>query len=159
MTTSPQGWFMGGEGPHVLRGGVPNVQDAGAPIEPRAWSNTLAVAGIGGEAVYTNVYVALAHANPAPWSFVVVPVVDRVEMEPIEVELAAVGAPTSQVIELSLMQPFVVNEVVRATYAPRGQWFQLLLYAEDAPDGLVSFDGFELEYEVEIEGKAAVNDG
>lgn len=158
MTIGTQRWFMGGDGAVLRRGGVQGSQDGAEPIVLRARSNPLALAGIGGEAVFHNLYIALTRANEAEWTFTVTPVVDQVAQEPIDVVLLAAAAPVSEILELSLMQPFRDSlDVVRSTFAPRGQWFQLLLSAANAPDALVSFDGIEIEYDVEIEGRRATN--
>jgi hypothetical protein len=141
---SPLRWFVGGVGSGVSRGGV-GTTDGGVAIPVRLVGNEVAPAGVGGEALFQNVYLVVIRRNTEDWAFTFTPIVDGEAMAAITVTLAGVEDMVSEVVELSLAQTGAV------TYHPRGAWFGYRITAALAPDKPVEFHGLELEYEIVTE--------
>lgn len=130
-------WFMGAAG-SLLRGDD-GVTDGGAGVAVRLRTNEIAWAGVGGEALYENVYLALSRYNALPWTIRVTPIVDDVPQSTVQVTLAGVTNPVTEVVEVSLAQ---LAPRGTSTYWPRGCWLALLIEADTAPDREVIFEGW-----------------
>lgn len=143
-------FFMGGEGPGILRGGQ-GIQDDGVDIEPLLQSNDVAPAGVGGECLFYEVHLAVTRNNANPWTITVTPIVDGIDQVPVEIEYAGVGAVVTEHQHITLAQPYIVGGEEVSLYHPRGAWFGLRIEADDAPDGTFTFEGFDLEGEVVTE--------
>lgn len=144
-------------------GGQEVPDDLGEPIELVALSNEYAPAGIGGEAIFTNVYLTLFRSNDAELTLLLTPWVNGVAEETIEIVRPATAAPVREVLEIGLARyyPSALNPQI--ANAMRGTWFQAELRtpADESvaimPDGRVIVEGWELEHELVTEGKEAVN--
>lgn len=150
-------WFMGTAAGSVLRGAV-GTDDNGTAVAVRLETNEVAPAGAGGECLWINAYVAFSRLNASDWTFTLTPIIDGVELDPVSVTLAGVMAPVTEVLEVSLSQPYVVGGVERSRYHPRGAWCKVRFSSTDAPDQDVIFEGVEIEHEVVTESVEAITD-
>lgn len=149
--------FMGAEGELAQFGG--STSDLGAFLTALARTNSYAPGGIGGEAIFTNVYLTLQRDNTETLTLHLTPIVDGVELDSIELELAGVAGPVRAVHEIGLAIPYPSVADPQLFYAMRGEWIQLQLETVAAlPDGRIVVDGVELEVEVVTEGKDASNE-
>ncbi len=142
-------WFMGTATGSIVRG-AEGTNDAGADVAVRLRTNEIAWAGVGGEALYQNVYLALSRFNALDWTIRVTPIVDDVVLAPVEIVLAGVVNPVTEVVEVSLAQTRANG---KSTYWPRGCWLALLIEADAAPDREVIFEGWSPEAEILTESQ------
>jgi hypothetical protein len=143
---------------NLAMGGQESADDLGVPIELVAKSNQYAPAGIGGEAIFTNVYLTLFRSNADDLVLELTPIVDDVEQEPIEITRPAVAAPTREVLEIGLAVYYPSPADPQIATAMRGTWFQASLRSVGVlPAGRLIIEGWEFEHELVTEGKAAVN--
>lgn len=150
-------WFFGA-GAALLEGDVGST-DNGADVEARAETNALAPAGVGGECVFTNVYLTVIHELGAPLEVRLVPILDGEEQAPLELTLEA-GEPRRKQHEFGLSVPYPSAENPKHLYAMRGTWFAVRVETVGAlPAGRVTFEGLEVEHEVVTEGTEASNAG
>lgn len=140
-------WYMGGVGAAVWHG-RDGTDDAGAAIPVRLQTNDMAPAGAGGECIFTDVYLAVTRRNTSDWTFTLTPIVDGVALEGTDVTLLGAADPLTEVVAISLAQPFLVGATEVSRYEPRGAWIALRITAASAPDDEVIFAGPELEYDV-----------
>lgn len=135
-------------------------QDDGSNFTHLVESAPVAPRGVGGECVFTNLYIQLTRRNTSAVTLLVTPIVDEVAQEQRTLTLAGVSADTRlrESIEVSLFQKFTLDSLERETYVPRGTWFQVQLEIvdSDAPD-LVTLDGVELEVEPVRESEEHAN--
>jgi hypothetical protein len=118
--------FVGRGGtPSLLRVGVGYTDDS-VEYDLLARSRRVAPAGVGGEAIFTVLYVATLHFEDDA-SFYITPYVDGVALEVQRLDL--VGVPGSkgeaQSHEIGLSIPYISGGVERLRYAPRGTWFEV----------------------------------
>lgn len=133
--------------------------DDGAAFQGRVQSAPLAPEGVGGESVFTNLYITLTRRNTSTVTMTVTPIVDEVAQEVRTLSLAGVGVgQLRETIEVSLFEKFSLDSTERGTYVQRGVWFQVKLEITDtdAPD-LVTIDGVELEVEKVRESEEHAN--
>lgn len=150
-------WYLG-VAAGLARGSVEGSSDLGTDIELVARTNEYLVAGIGGEAIFRNVYLALFRSNSDTLQLSVTPVVDGVEYEAIIIDLEAVANPTRETLEvgLAVLYPSVANPQIAT--ALRGEKFALEIRSVGTiPPGRFKIEGMELEWDVVTEGKEAVN--
>lgn len=148
-----QRWYMGTVGGSTLQGGS-STEDGGQPIAVRIRSNEIAWAGVGGEALYQNIYLALTRANAADWDITVTPIMDDEELEPVSITLAGVASPVTEVLEISLAQ---TRSNGKSTYWPRGCWLAFTIESTSAPDKRVVFEGWSPEAEILTESLDAAD--
>jgi hypothetical protein len=141
LSAPVQRWFVGSGS---LFRGDDGVDDGGAAIEVRMRTNEIAWAGIGGEALYQNVYIAITRLNASDWTFRVTPIVDDEDLTAQSFTLLGVAQPVTEVLEVSLAQTRANG---KSTYWPRGCWLALLIEADTAPDKDVIFEGWSPEAE------------
>ena len=84
----------------------------------------LAPSGVGGEAMFYNVYLAISRSNTVQWQLTLTPIVDGVDLVAATITLAALaaGKAVTEIIEVPITEGFDqgAGEVLR--YAPRGAW-------------------------------------
>jgi hypothetical protein len=154
LSPSPTNWFMAGEG-GVWKGSE-GIDDAGADIPVLAQTVEVAPAGVGGECLFQNIYLGVTRFNAQDWDIVVTGVLDGVDLESTTITLEGVVAPVTEVLEISLAQPYEVGAVEQSRYHPRGAWLAIRIDAAEGPDAEVIFEGPSLEYEVLTESLEAV---
>ncbi len=149
-------WFLGTDGELAL--GASGVDDLGAVVDARAETNAYAPAGIGGEAIYTNVYMALMRDCTTDVTLQFTPIVDGTELAAIELTIPGVASPIRSTYEIGLAIPYPSAADPQIHTAPRGQWIQLRVETDGGlPDGRFVIEGLELEFEVVTEGQEALN--
>lgn len=155
LSLSPTSWFLAGQG-GVWRG-AQGIDDAGADMPVHAKTVEVAPAGIGGECLFQNIYLGLTRFNALDWDIDVTGILDGVALETETITLEGVAAPVTEVLEISLAQPYKIDGVEQSRYHPRGAWLAILVEAAEGPDKEVIFEGPELEYEVLTESLEAVD--
>lgn len=130
--------------------------DGSVPVSGVARPRSLAPAGIGGECMFTNLYVSITHA--AGGVVRVTAVVDHEEAEEsTDIVLEATGSRSQTTVrEIALSYPYRVGGVERSRHAPRGTWISAKVETVGpVTDGELEIDGIEVEYEVVREGRKA----
>lgn len=155
LSPSQTSWFMAGAG-GVWRGSQ-GVDDAGEDLPVHAQTVEVAPAGIGGECLFQNIYLGITRFNALDWDIDVTAILDGVALEPETITLTGVIAPVTEVLEISLAQPYKIGGVEQSRYHPRGAWLAILIEATTAPDKEVIFEGPELEHEILTESLEAVD--
>lgn len=156
LSTRGDPWFFAGTGPNLNRGDS-GTDDAGTDIAFLALTNEVAPAGIGGECIFEEVFVALTRFNANTWNLTITPIVDGVELESQTITLAGVANPVTEIINLGLSQPYLVDGVEESRTFPRGAWIALKYTSTDAPDREVTFEEPEVAFEVLTESLEAVD--
>jgi hypothetical protein len=150
-------WYLAVDD-NLAMGGQENADDLGADIELVAKTNAYAPAGIGGESIFTNVYLTLFRSNATQLELSLVPIVNGVEQDAIQIIRPAVLVPTREVLEIGLVVFYPSALDPQIATAMRGCWFELELRSVGTiPDGRLIIEGIELEHEQVTEGKQAVN--
>lgn len=147
LPVDPKAWYFAGNGSGIYKG-AQGTDDAGSDVLVRFRTNEIAPAGVGGEAMFEDVELAVTRFNAVDWTFTATPVVDGVELEGQDITLAGVGSPVTELVPIDFSQPYMVGGVERSRYYPRGAWFALLITATAAPDKDVIIEGMELEYDI-----------
>lgn len=150
--------FAGRAGsPILLRVGIGYVDDD-APYNMVAESDPIAIAGPGGEVMFTMLYLTTKHfdADVSVW---VTPIIDGVSQTTQRIDLTA-GAPGTQAIrqshEIDLSEPYIVAAVEQGRTTPRGTWFSVRIetkYGTGEPGAAVAaakqiVESVEVEYEI-----------
>lgn len=154
-------WYLGIDDA-LAQGGQGNL-DLTDAIEFVATTNAYAPAGIGGEAIFVALRIALFRDNDEDMELDIIPVVDGVEGEEIVLSLPGVAAPARSIHELHLVKYYPSSADPQIVNSPRGQWIQVDVRSVAPPesvgrvDGRVVIEGLELEYEVVREGLEASN--
>lgn len=154
-------WYLGVDN-NLALGSSGNL-DLGDAVEFVALTNAYAPAGIGGEAIFVNLRLALFRDNAEDMVLEVTPVVDGVERDVIELALPGVAAPARSIHELGLAEYYPSALDPQIATALRGAWFQVEIRSLGPPesigvvDGQLVFEGLELEYEIVEEGRQAAN--
>lgn len=135
--------------------------DDGVKYELIARTRRVALAGAGGEAIYTSLYMATTHydQNVSLW---VTPFVDGVALAAQRIDL--IGVPgskgESKTHELGLSEPYLVAAVEQLRTAPRGTWFEVQVETRYQSAALTPakqvVDGIEVEHEIVRESMVAV---
>lgn len=124
------------------------LDDDGEPIQFRVQSNPLAPSGIGGEAVFHDVYLTLTRSNPEDVTLLVTPVVDGLDLPAIPVTLAGVEDPVTEAIEIGLSIPILDSlGAQRGTRAVRGVWMAARIELDDPEEwteGRLIIEGVEI---------------
>lgn len=133
--------------------------DDGEAFNARWESMEYAVAGAGGEAIYTAVYIPILRVNPSAFSLRVTPVVDGADQDSTLLAFAATTAPLLEVVEVILATSHKdVDGSEWGRSAMRGTWFNLRLATEGGrPAGELRMLKPVLEYEVVRESKEPAN--
>lgn len=131
--------------------------DAGAPYNLVARTDRVALAGVGGECVFSALYLVVEHQGTAV-ELRVTPLVDGVPVSQTTILLPAAAQRTTDAYEIGLSVPVIDglgNEVSRT--APRGTWLQVQVetIADGATEALswLRIDGPEIEYDVVQESR------
>jgi hypothetical protein len=120
--------------------------DDGVAYEFRGRSDRVAPAGIHGECIFPALYLAISHTMAVDLSLV--PVVDDVELDPITLTLEAKTARTLERFDVGLSIKIEdALGVERGRCAPRGCWFQLLIYDDGLAAGDLIFEQTQVEFE------------
>lgn len=150
-------------------GGQEEADDLGELIELVALSNEYAPAGIGGEAIFTNVYITLLRSNTEELTLLLTPYVDGVAEPEIEIVRPPAASPLREVLEIGLVRYYPSAADPQIATAMRGTWFQADLRTPQAeslfpesllpmgPGGRFIVEGWEIEHEIVTEGRGAVN--
>lgn len=143
----------------LLLGGA--YTDDGTKYEMLARTRRVALAGAGGEAIFTTLYIATTHyeQNVSLW---VTPYVDGVALATQQINL--VGVPgtkgETKTHELGLSQSYMVGGTERLRTSPRGTWFEVQVETKYQTSGLTPakqvVDGIEIEHEIVRESMVAV---
>lgn len=153
MTLIPRTAFGRADEPALLLAHSPTYLDDGEAYDFRARSNRFPPAGIGGEAAFYVLYLAINHeAIESP--VLVNILIDDVALPVTTVVLASDGVVRKRtVLEVSLLQP-IPGEIGQGLFAPRGCWFQVEVKTafEDAA-AFLEIDAAEVEIDVVREGK------
>lgn len=150
-------WYLGTDD-RLAQGGQEGADDLGVDIELVARTNTYAPDSIGGEAVWDNLYVTLRRSNDADLTLRFTPVVDDVDLDDIDVVLAAVAAPTREILEVGLASYYPSAADPQIATALRGTTFALEVRSVGTiPGGRLIIEGIELEWDLATEGKEAEN--
>lgn len=109
-------------------------------------------AGVGGEAAFYTLYLALSFEVETP--ITITPIIDDVRLPTVAYTLEpGADVRTDTIIEMSLMQP-IPGYPTRGKFAPRGGWFQVeIASAFPGAAAFVQVDACEVEIEVVQEGK------
>lgn len=154
-------WYLGVDD-NLAQGGQGNL-DLDDAIEFVAVTNAYAPAGIGGEAIFVAVRIALFRDNDEDMELDIIPIVDGTEEEEITLTLPGVTDPARSIHELQLVRYYPSSADPQIVNSPRGTWFQLDVRSVGPPesigrtDGRVVIEGVELEYEIVREGVTADN--
>lgn len=129
--------------------------DAAVPVDLFAQTNKVAPAGVGGECIFTNLYLIITHSGSSPYTLLVTPILDNDELMQLAVTVPGVSKPTvAEVFEIGLSETFAGV----LTHAPRGVWFSFKVEGDGTlPDGDLIIEGASLEYEVVRETQEAQN--
>jgi hypothetical protein len=137
--------FGQGGGNSLFEAGL-GYTDDGVAYEFRGRSDRVAPAGINGECIFPALYLAISHTMAV--DLIVVPVVDEVELDPITLSLTAKTVRTLERFDIGLSVPILDGlDVERGRCAPRGCWFQLLVYDDGLAAGDLVFEQTEVEFE------------
>lgn len=154
-------WYLGVDD-QLAQGGQGNL-DLDDAVEFVATTNAYAPAGIGGEAIFVALRIALFRDNDDDMQLDIVPVIDGEEGEEITLSLPGVAAPARSIHELALVKHYPSAADPQISLSPRGQWFQADVRSVAPPesvgraDGRLVIEGLELEYEIVREGVEASN--
>jgi len=146
-----------------LAQGSQGNQDLGESIEAVALTNAYAPAGIGGEAVFLNLRIAVFRDNAEDMELEVTPIVDGEEQDVIVLDLPAVASGARSIHELGLAVYYPSSADPQIATGMRGTWFQAELRTVGPPesigrvDGRLVVEGMDLEFSIEREGRAADN--
>lgn len=150
-------WYLGVDDNPAL-GSQEGSDDLGTDIELVARTNAYAPYGVGGEGIFTNLYLTLFRSNDADLELSVVPIVDGVEQDAIQLIRPAVAEPTREVLEIGLATYYPSAADPQIANAMRGTWFQTEIRSVGTlPAGRLIIEAVELEHEVVTEGKQAAN--
>lgn len=109
------------------------LEDDGEPIQFRVQANPIAPSGIGGEAVFHDVYLTITRSNPTEVVLLVTPVVDGLDLPEVELPLPGVEDPVTEAHEIGLALPILDSlGMQRGTRAVRGVWMSVRIEL-DAP--------------------------
>jgi hypothetical protein len=147
--------FVGrGGSPILLRVGVGYVDDD-TPYEMVAESDPVAIAGPGGECMFTALYVTTKHftANVSLWITVVIDGVAQAETHRIDL-IGVVGSKGELISrEIALSVPYIVGGIERSRFAPRGTWFSVRIETKygDSEPGAAAVAAKQVVESVEVE--------
>ena len=131
--------------------------DLSAQVEALLESKPVPVAGVGGEAIFTNLYLAFTRANPTDLPVNVELLVDGTAHEVETLTLEGVSHPKTEIREVPLQIPYSRNGVPQGRRHPRGYEAAYRLDTDgQLPDGDVVFEGAALEYEAVQEAEEGV---
>lgn len=147
-------FFFGEQGANLFEFGS-GRDDAAVPVDLFAQTNKVAPAGIGGECIFTNLYLAITHSGLTDYTLFVTPILDNDELPTLALIVPGTSKPTvAEVFEVGLAETFAGVQ----THAPRGVWFSFKLQGDGTlPDGDLIIEGASLEYEVVRETQGAQN--
>lgn len=139
--------FMGRADSAVLVRVGEGYIDDGIAYSVLARTDRVAIAGSGGECIYTGLYLVTVHEG-GPYTLHVTPVVDGAALEEIALALPGVAERTTMTHELPVSIPLLdANDVELARFAARGTWVQVQVEVRGV-SGFVRSDAVEVEYEV-----------
>jgi hypothetical protein len=146
------------------------ASDDGATVEAVAEPNAVAPAGVGGECIFSTLWLAITHRNAAPLTLRITPLVDFQPLQQaivredltISDEIVIAPSPTgwlTEVIEVGLSVPIESGGVELGRVAPRGAWFsfRLELVSPLADGDDLILEAAELEYTRVRESEVPVN--
>ncbi len=147
-------FYFGEQGTSLFEYGV-GRDDAAVPVDMFAQTNKLAPAGVGGECIFTNLYLVVTHSGTSAYTLVVTPILDNDELTQISITIPGVAKPAvAEVFEIGLAQTYAAGQ----THALRGVWFSFKVEGDGTlPDGDLIIEGASLEYEIVRETQAAQN--
>jgi hypothetical protein len=146
--------FATAEGLAVYGG---DVTDLGEPVLLDSTTSPLAVAGVRGEAIFTNLYVTVTRSNRNSVVLELAPIVDGELQEPIELALPGVDSRIAEVHELPLSVSLELAGQEIGRQAMRGTWFQVRpKLLDQVEEGIFVLDGIELEFDTVIESEEPV---
>jgi hypothetical protein len=148
--------FFGTGGTNDLLEVSPDAyDDDGLPFDILCASVPNAPAGIGGEAIFTAVWLAVQHTMGLTLRFRFF--VDEVELDHQDVTLVAQTSPVTEILEFGLSQAILGPTGAEAVrQAPRGTIFVVQVESVDGLwDGTLLIAGRELEVEVVRESRQA----
>lgn len=131
--------------------------DGGSPFAVVIQTTPLAPAGIGGEAVFDLLHVAITHSLEDEATVRIVPIVSQFdptrrfrtvsEKTPIDIALnASPGGRTQVTLKLGLSEPYLRGGVERFRTALRGEWIAFRITTPGAlPAGDLIFDRLAIE--------------
>ncbi len=114
----------------------------------RLWIETraVAVAGLGQEAIMSNLYICITRSNAASAQINVTPILDGIDLETELITLAGTTFPLTEVLEIPLSVPFSRDGIERGRTSPRGVWFSYRITNEgERPDGEFAVNGAAIE--------------
>ena len=141
--------FFGARDAAVMYRAEEDADDNGAAFPVRLRPRPIAPAGVGGECVFTRLFVTLTHT--AGGNVRVIPIVDGREVpgSGLVIELSELEQPETRVEEIVLFEPLLVGGMEYSRQHLRGTFFTVEIATEGPlTDGLLSFDGLEIEYAV-----------
>lgn len=147
--------FMFGAGDAVGEFGTAR-DDLGSEVEAILHSNPVGPAGSGGEAIFTNLYLALTRANPTDLPLNVQAIVDETAYTVATLTLEGVTDPVLEVVEVPLTTDILRGGVPVGRRHLRGSWCEIELDTDGLlPDGDIIFETAELEWEPVQESEGA----
>ena len=150
-------WYLGVDD-QLAEGGQEGSDDLGTDIELVAKTNEYQPDGMGGEAIWTNLYVALRRSNDADLTLRFQPFVDGEGEDSIDVTLSSVASPTRQLLEIGLASYYPSAADPQIANSLRGYTFSLEVRTVGTiPAGRLIIDGIELEWELAGEDREADN--
>lgn len=154
-----EGLFFGESGGDVLWQFGEKWDDAGTAITARMRTLPMAPGGIGGEAIFQNLYLALEWRSAA--TVTVTPILDGDRLTALSrtLELDGPLEPTRDDFEIPLNRPHDVGGTEELRYGLRGTWLQVELEVEvqtPTETGLI-VEGVEVEQEVVRESHPGVS--
>lgn len=114
----------------------------------RLWIETrpVALAGLSGEVVVSNLYICVTRNNVVSAQINVTPILDGVDLETKLITLAGTSFPLTEVLEIPLSVPFSRDGIERGRTSPRGVWFSYRITNEgERPDGEFAVNGAAIE--------------
>jgi hypothetical protein len=150
-------WYLGTDDELAL-GGQEDDDDLGTDIELVAHTNEYTPAGVGGEAMWTNLYVSFRRSNATDLTLRFTPYLDGEADDSIDVVLEGVATPTRHLVEIGLADYYPSAADPQIATALRSTTFSLEIRSVGTvPAGRLIIDGIELEWEPVTEGKEAEN--
>lgn len=122
-------------------------QDGATAIDILAESQELFVAGVGGEAMFNAVYLAVRHDMTC--TLRLTPILDGTELAPIDVALTSSGSRVLHVFEIALAASYERGGSQVFTTGLRGEWFALRI---ETFGGIAAGDLIIERAEIDVEG-------
>jgi hypothetical protein len=143
--------FLGTKGYNRLLKAASGNTDDGIQVEARVFTNPVAPVGAGGECHFKRISLTVKRWNSSDMDLKVMPYVDGEPLGPITVNYKATTGPVQEVTELDLSSYYRrlgADGIERFRHGLRGAWFHAKIETGSGLQDWLSFDGFDLDYDV-----------